>query len=108
MTDVRSVGVAHDVGGPFELCCVGVAGTDVAGLERFEVLLGAEFVGHDCGFWRVWRGCGLWFKEELWFGGGVDARRCCCERSRLAVDYFGREGLGWASIGGLIYNINNK
>lgn len=107
MTDVRSVGVAHDVGGPFELCRVGVTCADVAGLECLKVLLGAEFVGHDCGFWRVWRVCALWFEEDLWFGVCVVAR-CCCERSRLAADYFGGEGLGWASIGGLIHNINNK
>lgn len=48
MAYVGSVRVAHDVGGPFEFGGVGVAGTDVTGLERFEVLLGAEFVGHFC------------------------------------------------------------
>lgn len=46
MTNVRSVAVAHDVGGPFVFGCVGVSGTDVAGLEGFEILEGAEFVGH--------------------------------------------------------------
>lgn len=46
MTNVRSVAVAHDVGGPFVFGCVGVTGTDVACLEGFKVLEGAEFVGH--------------------------------------------------------------
>ena len=45
MADVRGVGVAVDVGDPFELCGVGVAGADVARLQGFELLLGAEFVG---------------------------------------------------------------
>lgn len=49
MADVGSVGVAVDIGHPFEFGGVGVAGADVAGLEGFELLLGAEFV---CLFWR--------------------------------------------------------
>jgi len=43
--DVGRVAVAVDVGRPFVLCGVGVAGADVAGLELLELLLGAEFVG---------------------------------------------------------------
>ena len=49
MTDVRGVRVAVDVGRPFVLGRVGVAGAHVAGLQRFELLLGAEFVGLDWG-----------------------------------------------------------
>lgn len=45
MADVGGVAVAVDVGGPFVLGGVGVAGADVAGLQGFELLLGAEFVG---------------------------------------------------------------
>lgn len=41
----RRVRVAHDVGGPFVLGGVGVAGADEFALEGFELLLGAEFVG---------------------------------------------------------------
>jgi len=46
MTYVGAERVAGDVGSPFVLCCVAGADADVAGLEGFEVLLGAEFVGH--------------------------------------------------------------
>lgn len=46
MPDIRRIAVADDVGFPFVLGCVGVAGADVAGLQGFEVLEGAEFVGH--------------------------------------------------------------
>lgn len=61
MTDVRGVAVAMDVGGPFVLCGVGVAGADVAGLQSFELLLRAEFVGLEGGIsgedgWREGRG----------------------------------------------------
>ncbi len=45
MPDVRRVAVAVDVGGPFVLGGVGVAGADVARLELLQLLLGAEFVG---------------------------------------------------------------
>lgn len=45
MADVGSAAVAMDVGSPFVLCCVGVAGADVARLELFELLGCAEFVG---------------------------------------------------------------
>lgn len=41
MADIAGVAVAVDVCGPLEGCGVGVAGTDVAGLEGFELLLGA-------------------------------------------------------------------
>lgn len=45
VADVGGVAIAVDVGGPFVLGGVGVAGADVAGLQGFELLLGAEFVG---------------------------------------------------------------
>ncbi len=45
MADVASQAIAVDVGGPFELGRVGVAGAHVAGLELLELLLRAEFVG---------------------------------------------------------------
>ena len=47
MTDIRCVRVAHDVVGPLMTGCVGVTGADVFLLEVFELLEGAEFVGHD-------------------------------------------------------------
>jgi hypothetical protein len=43
----RGVRVAHDVRRPLVLGRVGVAGSDVFVLQRFELLLGAEFVGLD-------------------------------------------------------------
>lgn len=46
---VRGVRVAVDVGRPVEFGRVGVAGADVAGLQRLELLLGAEFVGLEVG-----------------------------------------------------------
>ena len=59
MTDVRSVAVAKDVGGPLVLGGVGVAGTNVAGLEGLEVLEGTEFVGHGgFGLWVIGDGVG--------------------------------------------------
>ena len=45
MPDVRGVGIAVNVGSPFELGGVCVAGAHVAGLKLLELLLGAEFVG---------------------------------------------------------------
>lgn len=42
---VAGVGVAGDIGGPLVLGGVCVAGSDVFVLQRFELLLGAEFVG---------------------------------------------------------------
>lgn len=54
MADVGGVAVAVDVGGPFVLCGVGVAGADVAGGEEFELLVGAEFI---C-LWGCVRGVG--------------------------------------------------
>jgi hypothetical protein len=41
----RGVGVAHDVGRPLVLGRIGVPGADVFVLQRFKLLLGAEFVG---------------------------------------------------------------
>jgi hypothetical protein len=41
----RGVRVAHDVGRPLVLGRIGVPGADVFVLQRFELLLGAEFVG---------------------------------------------------------------
>jgi hypothetical protein len=43
----RGVRVAHDVGRPLVLGRVGVPGANVFVLQRFELLLGAEFVGLD-------------------------------------------------------------
>lgn len=37
--DIRRIAVADDVGFPFVLGCVGVAGADVAGLQGFEAIL---------------------------------------------------------------------
>jgi len=74
--DVRRVAVAVDVGRPFVLCGVGVAGADVAGLELLELLLGAEFVGlgggggvsgEGKGKWGGWEGVPLW----VGWGGGL-------------------------------------
>ena len=45
VADVGRVAVAVDVACPFVFRGVGVAGPDVAGLELFELLLRAEFVG---------------------------------------------------------------
>lgn len=45
MSNIRCQTIAVDIGGPFEFRGVGVAGTDVAGLQLLELLLGAEFVG---------------------------------------------------------------
>ena len=53
-----------DVGDPFEFRGVGVAGADVAGLEGFELLLGAEFVGLGGGL--------VWGVD--WGEGGVGGR----------------------------------
>jgi hypothetical protein len=49
VSDKGRVGVALDVGRPFVFCCVGRAGADVARLQGFELLLGAEFVCHCLG-----------------------------------------------------------
>lgn len=46
MSLVRSVRVTRDIGGPFVLCGVCVACSDVFILKGLELLLGAEFVGH--------------------------------------------------------------
>ena len=67
MADVAGVGVAVDVGDPFEFGGVGVAGADVARLEGFELLLRAEFVGLGGG---VSGGGGGGFKR----GGGGEGR----------------------------------
>lgn len=50
MPDVAGVAVARDVGQELVLGCVGVPRAHVPGLHRFEVLEGAEFVGHFGGF----------------------------------------------------------
>ena len=46
MTDVGSVAVTDDVGGPLVLGGVGVTSTDIAGLQSLEVLESAKFIGH--------------------------------------------------------------
>ncbi len=45
MADVAGEAVALDVRLPFPGGGVGMAGADVAGLQGFKLLLGAEFVG---------------------------------------------------------------
>jgi len=45
MADVAGEAVALDIGLPFPGGGVGVAGADIARLQSFELLLGAEFVG---------------------------------------------------------------
>ena len=69
MSDVGGVAVAVDIGGPFELCCVCVAGADVARLEGLELLLGAELVCHSLKRVLGWNGWGskgmcAWLCEE--------------------------------------------
>lgn len=49
MANVAGQAVAVDVGRPFELRGVGVAGADVAGLQLLQLLLRAEFVGLEEG-----------------------------------------------------------
>lgn len=46
MSDIGSVAVAEDVGSPLVLGGIGVARTDVAGLQSLEVLERAQFIGH--------------------------------------------------------------
>lgn len=46
MADVGVVAITEDVGGPFVFRGVGVAGTDVSGLQGLEVLESAQFIGH--------------------------------------------------------------
>lgn len=46
MADVGVVAITEDVGGPFVFRGVGVAGTDVSGLQSLEILESAQFVGH--------------------------------------------------------------
>lgn len=73
MSYIARIAVAMDVGGPFVLCCVGVAGADVARLELLELLLGAEFV---CLVGRlgvgIGGGVGVWVEltmvEDWWVG----------------------------------------
>lgn len=45
MPNVAGITIAVDVVRPFMLCSVGVASPHVAGLELFELLLGAKFIG---------------------------------------------------------------
>lgn len=45
MALVAGIRVAGDIGGPLVLRGVGMTGSDVLVLQRFELLLGAEFVG---------------------------------------------------------------
>lgn len=46
MSNVRGVAVAAEVLEPLVLGGVRVSSADVAGLEGFEVLEGAKFIGH--------------------------------------------------------------
>ncbi len=60
MADVAGEAVALDIGLPFPGGGVGVAGADIARLQSFELLLGAEFVGLELdgqfyGCWEVGR-----------------------------------------------------
>ena len=45
MPNIGCIGVAVNVGCPFELCGVGVTSADVAGLLLFQLLLSAQLVG---------------------------------------------------------------
>lgn len=53
MADDGGVGVALDIGPPLPARRVGMAGSDVLGLESFEFLLVAKLVGHGANlmFW---------------------------------------------------------
>ena len=65
MADVACVGVADDVVGPFVPGRVCVSSADVFGLQRLELLEGAEFVCH-CGDAE-----GMGEADEMgWAGGG--------------------------------------
>lgn len=46
VADIGRVAVTDNVGSPFVFGGIGVTSSDVAGLKGFEVLEGAEFVGH--------------------------------------------------------------
>jgi hypothetical protein len=45
VSNVRSVGIAVDVGSPFEFRRVRMAGSYITGLQLLKLLLGAEFIG---------------------------------------------------------------
>lgn len=47
MSDVARQRVARNVGRPFVFRSVCTADTNIPRLERFELLLCAEFIGHD-------------------------------------------------------------
>ena len=78
VTDVRSVAVAKDVGGPLVLGGVGVAGTNVAGLEGLKVLECTEFVGHG-DLWVIGDGVGgriaIKGETELYFARDLQPMR---------------------------------
>ena len=48
MTDIAGVAVTRNVRCPFEFGRIGMASTDIFVLKSFELLSGAQFVGHDC------------------------------------------------------------
>ena len=70
MSNIRSVAVTGDVREPFVFGCVGVSGTDVARLKRFEVLEGAEFISHFGSLREVYERFGL-----VWVCGGDRKKR---------------------------------
>lgn len=85
MPNIAGVGVARDVGQELVLGCVGVPGAHVPGLHCFEVLEGAEFVGHFGGFCFL----GFWIM-------GLAGVFCCLsgwEVERCGVRDCGGKGL---------------
>ncbi len=76
MSHVRRVAVPLDVADPFVFRRVGVARADVARLQRFELLLGAEFVGLGKG--RVSKGGRGEGGEGGMGGGGEGAYHVGC------------------------------
>ena len=46
VADKACVAVARNIRGPFEFCCIGVAGSDVLVLKRLELLCRTQLVCH--------------------------------------------------------------
>lgn len=63
---VAGVGVAGDVGSPLVLRGIGVTGSDVLVLQRFELLLSAEFVGLGLGQLDDVRNRSSAYHDEIW------------------------------------------
>lgn len=74
VSDVARVAIAGNVGSPFELGGVGVAGPDVARLELLKLLLGAEFVGLCEGLGLGLRKAG--HKDTYHVATGIKCREC--------------------------------